>query len=659
MPKSKISLAKERIVGFGRRAQGFKWLWAVELIFAVYALSENSLTVLEWGYKVDVPLVKYLFAVLQSVDGWGVTTVFMAAGLGILFYTLRDETLQKNGWIRALCAFFAVMTVVGISYYETDSWHYIIHVKLQLCLAVTVMLGYYFTYKNCIALGQYVVRKADWLTRCEVRGRAERFLFENHPFAGPLLLISLFTLPFVVSFFPGTLMEDAFEQLWRFFVDDVMNGHHPIVSTNLMGYCMTAGRELFHSDSMGIFLYTFPQVICQVLVFSYSVWLISKLGTPLSVRWGALLYFTVFPFFQLWGYTLVKDTGYYICTLLFITALMDILREQGKGAWWKAVLFIVGSLGMATLRNNGRYVIVLSLFFAFFMYRKKWKLYLTTLLISISVITFVEHIYMPMKGIEAGEVGEALSIPLQQTARYIKTHYAELTEEETEILESLFEIDLADIEYLPEISDPVKGLFPAQPTAEQYKDYFRVWWQQLLKHPATYVQAFLHQTYGYFYIDRKDAQGSALCVTKILGRERLDPEEFHFDIAFLPGMKNARALLKESTKLVSRMPVVGMLFSAGAHVYMLLGCLTYLLIKKRYREILLLIPSLCMVLICVASPVNAKLRYVLPIMVALPLNIAWCNYVGRESAPSIVHDKKSPQNVDSIVSCINLKSACK
>ncbi|MGN0166771.1 MAG: DUF6020 family protein [Acetatifactor sp.] len=614
----------------------------LELITAVYALSDQALTVLEWDYKVEVPLIKYLYVILQSVDGWGIETIFLAIGLGTVFYVARNETIQKNGWVRALSAFFAVTTVIGISYYEVGSWDYIFHGKLQFGLAVFVTLGYFFIYKNCIAAGQYFVRNVEELTRREAGNSVERFLFVKHPFAAPLLIIALFTLPYVIFYFPGTLQADAFEQLWRFFGVIDMNGHHPVVSTKLMGYCVLLGKVLFQSDSIGLFFYTFPQILIQTLIFSYTIWLICRLEAPILLRWAALLYYAVFPFFQMWGYTMIKDSGYYICTLLFLVTLTDVLRNQeGRTAWWKQALFLIAAVGMTALRNNGRYIILLTLIFAFFLYRKKWKMYLTTFIACAMVIVLVENVYMPVKGIEAGEVGEALSIPLQQTARYIKTHYDEMTEEEIEILQSLFSIELTELEYIPELSDPIKEAFPAHPTKEQYKAYFTIWFQQLLKHPETYIQAFLNQNYGYFYPNRKEFQ-EALCVTRILGRSKLNPEEFYFDMAFSPRWSAGREFVEETIALVYRMPVVGMLFSAGTHVYLLLGCLIYLLVKKRRREILLLIPSLCVILVCLASPVGAKVRYMLPVMVVLPLNLAWCSYAGRkiqteketESAPA-------------------------
>ena len=118
----------------------------------------------------------------------------------------------------------------------------------------------------------------------------------------------------------------------------------------------------------------------------------------------------------------------------------------------------------------------------------------------------VNTVYAEKKGITEGEIGEALSIPIQQTARYLREHMAEVTPEERSILEEVFLVspeELVEL-YNPEVSDPVKAEFVGQPTEEQLKNYFRVWLQQLKKHPDTYIQAFLNHTYGYCYPEKEE-----------------------------------------------------------------------------------------------------------------------------------------------------------
>ena len=49
---------------------------------------------------------------------------------------------------------------------------------------------------------------------------------------------------------------------------------------------------------------------------------------------------------------------------------------------------------------------------------------------------------MPLNNVKEGPVKEMLSIPLQQTARYIREYYEDITEDEAVILEAVFEEEL-------------------------------------------------------------------------------------------------------------------------------------------------------------------------------------------------------------------------
>ena len=46
----------------------------------------------------------------------------------------------------------------------------------------------------------------------------------------------------------------------------------------------------------------------------------------------------------------------------------------------------------------------------------------------------------------------------------------------------------------------------------------------------------------------------------------------------------------------------------------------YYFYRKKYKEIIYLLPSFVLILVCFASPVNAYFRYALPYVFALMLN---------------------------------------
>lgn len=607
----------------------FSYSIIIKVFISLIAISDQSLTVLtKWWYTVNVPIIKSLFAIFEPVSDRGIVPIIMALALGGVYYAVKDR--QKNPWLSVFSVFLSVTTVFGKSYLELGNWDYIFFRKLQLLLAMFVMAGYYFIYKNSMLFLILIFeRHKEKILRKILRGKIEKFLFEKRTFLKSFVIILILGLPYLICFFPGTMQWDAWAQLCEYFGISAMSGQQPVAVTNLMGICMVLGRNLFHSDNIGMFLYTGPQFLFQSAVFAYTIFVLCKINSPVLVRWGTLILFSIYPIFPIWGYTLVKDTGYYIFTLLFLTVMLDVLCSDKKPLWWQIALFLIGTAGVGIFRNNGRYVIFLALLYAGVAYKKYWKLFLSGLTFCFMILFMIERVYMPLNEIPSGPVYEMLSIPLQQTARYVREHADEITPQERTALESVFVIDIDRIGqyYAPEISDPVKGNFVPHPTSEQLKDYFIVWFQQFLKHPDTYIQAFLNHTYGYFYPDR-DNFWDRWGVYSIGNSDHW--QDGNLDLSFAIENSTGRDFLRESASLAYNMPVIGMLYSCGFLTYILLGFTLHLIMVKKWRALTILIPSLCMLLICIASPVDAYFRYMLPIVVAFPIDAAWCCHVGQK-----------------------------
>ncbi len=114
----------------------------IKTLIAAWVLSGDSISLMLTGYATEVPGLKYIFTALEFLDGRGLETLFLAAGLGTVFYLVRDR--QKNPWISGLSAFFAICWVFCISFAKYASWECIFLFGIQFLLALLVMLGYFF-----------------------------------------------------------------------------------------------------------------------------------------------------------------------------------------------------------------------------------------------------------------------------------------------------------------------------------------------------------------------------------------------------------------------------------------------------------------------------------------------------------------------------------
>lgn len=590
--------------------------WICKLLLMVYALTPGSLA-----------------ARNGSLDGLHMGLAFLAMGLGVVLWITREELLRKNNWLRFMCGFLAFTTVLGASYHELGSWDYLFGSFAQFLLALAVMAGYYWLYNSLIVMVAYIAGHREEIRRREARGTLEQFLFEKHPFEAAFCFAMICALPYVICFYPGLIQADAFEQLWKYMGILENSNHHPVVSTAVMGKCLAIGRTVLGSDNLGIFLYTIMQSLLQWAGIAYLICILKKMKAPIWIRWFGLLFLTVLPLFPMWGFTMAKDTQYYLCLLYFGLSVADLLLEDTKKRkYCEQIVFCCASYGMILSRKEGRYVLAASLLCLLIYHRKQWKLYVFTAVTCFMILFAVEQVYLPAHNMTNGRIAEALSVPIQQTARYQRDHGAEVTPYEREVLSEIFEDydNMGTQHYGPEVSDGAKAQMISDPTKEQLENYLKVWFAQFCKHPDTYLQAFINQTYGYFYTDRKEYFETPVVET-LIGRERLPMEEFYMEVSFWPQLKGGRTFLIGLVHLTVQFPLISLLYNAGFHGYLLVGCIVYLLASKKRKRILLLTPTILVFLVCLFSPVNGYIRYMLPVMMMLPLNLAWCAYDGKES----------------------------
>ena len=111
------------------------------------------------------------------------------------------------------------------------------------------------------------------------------------------------------------------------------------------------------------------------------------------------------------------------------------------------------------------------------------------------------NILCPYFKITSGSPREMLSVPFQQSVRYVKEHRDEITPEEERILTEVLNCESVDDlvkDYVPDHGDNIKNKFNKYAETEAIVEYFKFWVRGLLNHPMTYVEAYLNLQYGWF-----------------------------------------------------------------------------------------------------------------------------------------------------------------
>ena len=465
--------------------------------------------------------------------------------------------------------------------------------------------------------------------------------FERHPFLISAVVLILFYLPWIIIFYPGSAIYDMMYQTVQADGFMAINAHHPIFATYVIGLCSKIGLALTGKLNLGIFLYILLQSAVCITAFAYMLSYMTRIGISRGYRLFVLGYLAITP---LWGGAMQCGTKDTLFTGLFVffTVLSSRLLLEGssefKGRHATGYCLVICLLCL--YRNAIWIIMALSLLVFFIALRKdsdaRWKLVLaglTALFFAIGFQAMSQQFYQTKT-----ETGEILTIPFQQTARFVRDHPEDVSEEEQLVIENTFGLDyyeqLGEL-YYPMSSDPVKARYHWWATDDEktlLSNYFHAWFSMLKKHPGTYFESVLSGTYGYYSITPviKNQKGGAgttvqfypdtLAVENVIASasgglsSEMIPES-------PPSLKGAQKVLSGWYYLWQKTPVLGLFFKCGFYFLILLAAaIRYG--KRKNKLILLAVPAFLLILMAMASPVNEHIRYILPMVAALPMIIS-------------------------------------
>lgn len=467
-------------------------------------------------------------------------------------------------------------------------------------------------------------------------------------------------IPYMVIMAPGAMAQDTTDQFaqitgnadlsWTISTiarepgDILLNNHHPVFHTLLLGVFLKLG-ELIGSYFFAMELYCVIQCLLFACALSYSLVKLNQYGMSNRMSKIVLVFFALFPLFPLWGMATFKDTPFSIALLASTVLLYDICKYPKEFSKKKYFMLIVFLLLLMLIRNNGFYLILALLPFVIIHFRKDKKFLLkivSVLLIPILVFKVgYSEIAFSIVGVNDGSPREMLSVPFQQTARYIKEYKDEITTEEEDAILTILgghEKSLEDIAkaYTPALSDPVKKMYNKYAQTDDLINYFKVWAAQLAKHPDVYVEAFLNLTYSWFCFDayRSIYYYSGINDEKI-------PQNFE-------GLDNPKSLNGEKTIVnqvvlgLTQIPLINCLFEFSFYTWIYVIAFIAMLIRKKYTELLICLPLFANYAINFLGPV-AYMRYALPMVVCTPF-VLFIAFSKKKSGANKFNEKKNSED---------------
>lgn len=428
-------------------------------------------------------------------------------------------------------------------------------------------------------------------------------------------------LPYLVHLAPGSMSNDMRTMLDQFYGFEQLTTHYPLIAIYLYGFIYDLGR-MISGDCVAILCITVFQTLALAFALAYEIRTMSINGAPTAFCIAVIAFFALNPLFASYCQWAVKDTLFAVAFIIYIVSYAQYVRASQVDAPKKGILIplIVSAFFVSAFRNNGFYVVLLSLPFLAFLQkqgaRKTAALLLFTPIIGYLLINSGLQVALSA---QSGKIAEAFSLPFQQTALYSVRFPHDITPDEYKAIDSVLDYSALPNVYQWMISDPVKATYK---DGGSLPGYFGAWASQGFRHPGTYVDAALLQTYGYFSPSSCEDYAQEFCGYGFA-------ESNHFAWRFW-GSEFPQAEVIGIVDTLKSVPILGLIMYAGPYTWLFTICASYIAYTGRRRDLLLFLPIFVMILTCIASPLNGSMRYFLGLIAVSPLVLSFSIFRARE-----------------------------
>ncbi|MDE6600788.1 MAG: hypothetical protein K2K90_01215 [Lachnospiraceae bacterium] len=488
------------------------------------------------------------------------------------------------------------------------------------------------------------------------------------------LLIFLCWMPVFLAYYPSVFAYDAEGQLYQVLAGDYST-HHPLLHTLFLGAFFRLGMAL-GSCSAGMAVHSVVQMALMACVFGWALSFLYQRRVPGWARVVLFLFFALFPANSVLAISTTKDVLFAALVLLYTLCLhrMVCVQDMQSGVKTQAAYIVLGVL-MLLFRNNAVYAFVVSVpVVCIGLGRGKHCLEngeqgekggsgdgfpgersedrvragkrhvwggspprRTYLHITLMIFVLYGICAFSLKAVTRAQNGsprEMLSVPLQQMARTRVEAEEKIDLSLRQELEKYIPAEWVFAAYNPHLADPVKNRAVIH---DDPAGLVKTWIRLGLEHPAIYIDAFLDNSLGLWYLwDTSHAQVYGIGAESGFGYlstdNRVMPAGFEVEEhSLLPGL---RAFMERivSDNAYSKLPAVRLLFAPALYWWLLCLYFVTAFCRKRYRETLpvVFLGAYCLTLLL--SP-TVLVRYIYPLMVTIPV-ILPCLMVDIESVES-------------------------
>lgn len=459
-----------------------------------------------------------------------------------------------------------------------------------------------------------------------------KFIDNKKNYLFVFLIIWIFGFLGWLALYPGGYDYDAPVQLRQFMNPDYsVTTHFSVLFSYLEYLIVSLGHNIFGNYQAAIGLFTILQMTIVSIITTYICIFISKNIKNNIVFYLCIAFYCLFPFHILLQVSCVQDTLFACSIAIFIISLYKLSNDKD---FFKnklnIITFIISGILLCLFRNNGIYIIIITMI-VILLIKLIFKVDISTLktctcfLVVIIIYYLYSLVLLPVLGVESTDtIREMSSIPSQQLIRVYNNNIDVFSDEELEKLNKFYpDCDFSIYNINELISDRQKACLSEEYTRENLFEYIKLYISIGTKDPVNYVEAFLLNTYGFWYPNKSYPD------------YRMYHPYIEYEVSTPTMYEDNLIEIKRESKLPiyekvlnfilnennwQKIPVISSLCSMGTYFILILFTFFLVIFKKKYK---LLIPISIYIGIYITlflSPV-ALYRYCYSVVLSLPLLI--------------------------------------
>ncbi len=449
---------------------------------------------------------------LATLNGTTFSAVIVFVTLAVAgWWVLRNSTASAWRWAGAIGALFASAELAGNALHSSDAVGPLFEPD-HLAWTIVHWLG--TGWLAACGLAALIWALDSYGTRTDQgQDRSSRGLIgalrsptkarRRGAYAVVFGIIVLSRLPYVLTYWPGIVYFDTFRAYSYIRGVVPLDTYEPVGSTLYIGAMQGLGAFLGLGDAGRVALSTMTLLVASAAAYTFLFARLASWGLPGRFWIAGLAWIALVPALGYYSVTLVKDVPFSIALTVFMVCIGEITFGDASATrrLWPWVTMTVTGVVAITMRNNGVYIVLLTLPVLFVLLRRSRKQVLIVLVALVAAVALWFGPTFAVLHVRPGPAEETYSVPLQQLGRIAKYHANSLSPGDQRFMTRIFAgMPPAELgrHYVPALADPMKLRARLAWETHTTLDFLRGWARIASQYPLTAIGATMANTVGYW-----------------------------------------------------------------------------------------------------------------------------------------------------------------